>query len=87
MYRTQQERPRLSKVDLEIAENLEFEDGDIAITIKPDGAIGKVILPKMDLKVQNSAGYRAMLDVVELLQPGSKEEFLKHNKKEKGSVH
>ena len=77
----------MSKVDLEIAENLEFEDGDIAITIKPDGAIGKVILPKMDLKTQNSAGYRAMLDVVELLQPGSKEEFLKHNKKEKGSVH
>ena len=51
----------MSKVDLEIAENLEFEDGDIAITIKPDGAIGKVILPKMDLKTQNSAGYRAML--------------------------
>ena len=41
----------------------------------------------MDLKTQNSAGYRAMLDVVDLLQPGSKEEFLKHNAKEKGSVH
>ena len=77
----------MSKIDLQIAENLEFEEGDIAITIKPDGAIGKVILPKMDLKTQNSAGYRAMLDVVELLQPGSKEEFLKHNEKEKGSVH
>ena len=77
----------MSKIDLEIAENLEFDDGDIAITIKPDGAIGKVILPKMDLKTQNSAGYKAMLDVVDLLQPGSKEEFLKHNKKEKGSVH
>ena len=38
----------MSKIDLEIAENLEFEDGDIAITIKPDGAIGKVILPRMD---------------------------------------
>ena len=77
----------MSKVDLEIAENLEFEDGDIAITIKQDGSIGKVILPKMDLKTQNSAGYKAMLDVVDLLQPGSKEEFLKHNQKEKGSVH
>jgi|TARA_A200000159_G_C7122685_1_gene255478 hypothetical protein len=77
----------LSKVDLEIAENLEFEDGDIAITIKKDGSIGKVILPKMDLKTQNSAGYRAMLEVVDILQPGSKEEFIKHNKKEKGSVH
>ena len=87
MCRIQQERPRLSKIDLQIADNLEFEDGDIAITIKPDGAIGKIILPKMDLKTQNSAGYKAMLDVVDLLQPGSKEEFLKHNAKEKGSVH
>ena len=77
----------MSKIDLEIADNLEFEDGDIAITIKPDGAIGKVILPKMDLKTQNSAGYRAMLDVVEVLQPGAKEEFIKHDTKEKGSVH
>ena len=77
----------MSKVDLEIAENLEFEDGDIAITIKQDGSIGKVILPKMDLKTQNSAGYKAMLDVVDLLQPGSKEEFLKHTQKEKGSDH
>tara|TARA_X000000950_G_scaffold227132_1_gene274177 strand:+ start:3226 stop:3459 length:234 start_codon:yes stop_codon:yes gene_type:complete len=77
----------LSKVDLEIAENLEFDDGDIAITIKKDGSIGKVILPKMDLKTQSSAGYKAMLEVVDLLQPGSKEEFIKHNKKEKGSVH
>jgi len=77
----------LSKINLEIAENLEFEDGDIAITIKQDGTIGKVILPKMDLKTQNSEGYSAMLEVVELLQPGSKEQFIKHNKKEKGSVH
>ncbi len=77
----------MSKIDLEIAENLEFEDGDIAITIKQDGSIGKVILPKMDLKTQNTLGYKAMLDVVELLQPGSKDEFLKHNAKEKGRVH
>ena len=77
----------MSKIDLQVAKNLEFEDSEIAITIKQDGSIGKVILPKMDLKTQNSAGYRAMLDVVDLLQPGSKEEFLKHNAKEKGSVH
>ncbi len=87
MCRIQQERPRLSKIDLQIAENLEFEDGDIAITIKEDGSIGKVILPKMDLKTQDSQGYKAMLDVVDLLQPGSKAEFLKHNAKSKGSVH
>ena len=77
----------MSKIDLEVADNLEFEDGDIAITIKQDGSIGKVILPKMDLKTQSSAGYKAMLDVVDLLQPGSRDEFLKYNEKEKGSVH
>ena len=73
----------MSKIDLEIAENLEFEDGDIAITIKPDGAIGKVILPKMDEKMRTSEGYRKMLDVVDILQPGSKEEFIKKNSKDK----
>ena len=77
----------MSKVNLEIAENLEFEDGDIAITIKPDGAIGKIIMPKMNAEIRNSEGYRKMLDVVELLSPGSKEEFIKYDSKEKGSVH
>ena len=77
----------MSKVNLEIAENLEFEDGDIAITIKPDGAIGKIIMPKMNEEIRNSEGYRKMLDVVELLSPGAKEEFIKHDSKDKGSVH
>ena len=77
----------MSKVNLEIADNLEFEDGDMAITIKPDGAIGKIIMPKMNEEIRNSEGYRKMLDVVELLSPGAKEEFIKHDSKEKGSVH
>ena len=77
----------MSKVNLEIAENLEFEQGDIAITIKPDGAIGKIIMPKMNEEIRNSEGYRKMLDVVEMLSPGAKEEFIKHDSKEKGSVH
>ena len=77
----------MSKVNLEIAENLEFDDGDIAITIKPDGAIGKIIMPKMTEEIRSSEGYRKMLDVVELLSPGAKEEFIKHDSKEKGSVH
>ena len=42
----------MSKIDLEIAENLEFEDGDIAITIKQDGSIGKVILPKISSNLE-----------------------------------
>ena len=77
----------MSKVDLEIAENLEFEDGDIAITIKSDGALGKIIMPKMTEEIRNSEGYRKMLDVVDLLSPGSKEEFIKHDSKDKGSLH
>ncbi len=77
----------MSKVNLEIAENLDFEDGDIAITIKQDGAIGKIIMPKMNEEMRNSEGYKKMLDVVELLSPGAKEEFIKHNSKEKGSIH
>ena len=77
----------MSKVDVEITENLEFEDGDIAITIKPDGAIGKIIMPKMNEEIRSSEGYRKMLDVVELLSPGAKEEFIKHDSKGKGSVH
>jgi hypothetical protein len=77
----------LSKVNLEIADNLDFEDGDIAITIKQDGAIGKIIMPTMNEEMRNSEGYKKMLDVVELLSPGAKEEFIKHNSKEKGSIH
>ena len=77
----------MSKVNLEIADNLDFEDGDIAITIKQDGAIGKIIMPKMNEEMRNSEGYKKMLDVVELLSPGAKEEFIKHDSKEKGSIH
>ncbi len=77
----------MSKIKLEIAENLDFEEGDCAITIKKDGSIGKVIVPKMNTETLNTEGYKMLLEVVELLQPGSKEEFLKHNQKEKGSIH
>tara|TARA_B100001778_G_scaffold321971_1_gene313842 strand:- start:80 stop:313 length:234 start_codon:yes stop_codon:yes gene_type:complete len=77
----------LSKINLEVAENLDFEEGDCAITIKKDGSIGKVIVPKMNRAMLDSAGYKALLDVVEVLQPGSKDEFIKHNEKENGSIH
>ena len=76
-----------AKINLEIAQNLEFEEGDCAVTIKKDGSIGKVIVPKMNTEMLNSEGYKALLEVVEVLQPGSKEEFIKHNESEKGSVH
>ena len=77
----------MSKINLEIAESLDFEEGDVAITIKKDGSIGKIIMPKMDAQSLNSDGYKALLEVVDVLQPGAKDQFIKYNQKEKGSVH
>jgi|TARA_Y100001938_G_C7870909_1_gene320229 hypothetical protein len=77
----------LSRLKLEITDNLDFEDGDCAITIRKDGSIGKVIMPKMNTETLNTEGYKMLLEVVELLQPGSKEEFLKYNEKQKGRIH
>jgi len=77
----------LSKIDLEVADSLEFEDGDIAVIIKQDGSIGRVIMPKMDKEILDTEGYRKLLDVVDILQPGAKEKFIKHNMKSKGSIH
>ena len=77
----------MSRLKLEITDNLDFEDGDCAITIRKDGSIGKVIMPKMNTEILNTEGYKMLLEVVELLQPGSKEEFLKYNEKQKGSIH
>ena len=37
----------MSKIDLEVADDLEFDDGDCAVIIKKDGSIGKVVVPKM----------------------------------------
>ena len=75
------------KINLEIADNLDFEEGDCCITIKKDGSIGKVIVPKMNREMLDSDGYKALLEVVEILQPGAKDQFIKHNEKEKGSIH
>ena len=77
----------MSKIDLEVSDDLEFEQGDCAVIIKQDGSIGKVIVPKMDQEMRNTPGYSSLLDVIDLLQPGAKEEFIKHNEKDKGSVH
>ena len=77
----------MSRLKLEITDNLDFEDGDCAITIRKDGSIGTVLMPKMNTETLNTEGYKMLLEVVELLQPGSKEEFLKYNEKQKGSIH
>ena len=77
----------MSKIDVDQSDELDFVDGDSCVIISKNGEIRKVIVPKMDTAMINSAGYRALLDVIDLLQPGSREDFIKRNEKDKGSVH
>lgn len=77
----------MSKIDVDQSDELDFVDGDSCVIISKNGEIRKIIVPRMDTAMINSAGYRALLDVIDLLQPGSREEFIKHNEKDKGSVH
>ena len=71
----------MSKFNIEIDDHLDMEVGDSVIVIKKDGSIGKVILPEMTNETQHTAGYRKMLQVLEILKPGTKEDFIKHKKK------
>jgi hypothetical protein len=77
----------LSKIDLEISDSLEFEDGDCAVIIKEDGSVGRVIMPKVNKDLLQTEGYRKLLDVLEILQPGSRDKMIQHADKDKGSVH
>ena len=61
----------MSKIDLEVSDNLEFNDGDCAVIIKEDGSIGRVIMPRVNKAMIESEGYKKLLDVLEVLQPGS----------------
>ena len=77
----------MSKIDLEVSDNLEFEDGDCAVIIKEDGSIGRVIMPRVNKAMIDSEGYKKLLDVLEVLQPGSRDKMIKHAEKDKGSLH
>ena len=77
----------MSKIDLEVSDNLEFNDGDCAVIIKEDGSIGRVIMPRVNKAMIESEGYKKLLDVLEVLQPGSRDKLIQHPEKEKGSVH
>ena len=77
----------MSKIDLEISDNLEFSEGDCAVIIKEDGSVGRVIMPKVDKDILKTEGYRKLLDVLEILQPGSRDKMIKYAKQSKGSVH
>ncbi len=58
-----------------------MEVGDSVVVIKKDGSVGKVILPEMNNETQHTARYKKMLQVLEILKPGSKEDIIKHNRK------
>ena len=76
------------QIDIDDELDFDLEDGDIIIHIKHDGEIGKVCMPDMNSTVQNSEGYKKMLQCLEILKPGTKEEFIKYREsKRKGTMH
>ena len=77
----------MSKINLEISNNIEFNDGDCAVVITEDGAIGRVIMPRMNQATLKTEGYKKLLDVLEVLQPGARDKLIQHHQKERGSVH
>ena len=77
----------MSKIDLEVSDNFEFDEGDCAVIIKENGSIGRVIMPKVNKDILQTEGYRKLLDVLEVLQPGSRDKMIQHAEKDKGSVH
>ncbi len=80
----------MSRVKIDIDDELDFdlEEGDMIVHIKHNGDIGKVCMPDMNSKVAQSEGYNKLLKVLEILKPGTKEEFIKyHENKRKGTVH
>ena len=77
----------MSKIDLEVSDNLQFDDGDCAVIIKEDGSIGRVVMPEVNRKMITSEGYRKLLDVLEVLQPGARDKMINYAEKGKGSMH
>ena len=77
----------MSKIDLEVSDNLQFDDGDCAVIIKEDGSIGRVVMPDVNRKMIASEGYRKLLDVLEVLQPGARDKMINYAEKGKGCMH
>ncbi len=70
----------MSKIDFEIADDIEFDDGDCCVIIKSNGSIGRVVMPEMNKDIIETKGYRRLLDVLEILKPGAKKKFIKYNR-------
>ena len=73
----------MSKIDFEIADDIEFDDGDCCVIIKSNGTIGRVVMPEMNKNIIDTAGYKKLLDVLEIIKPGSKKDFINYNQEEK----
>ena len=73
----------MSKIDFEVADELEFEDGDCCVIIKSNGSIGRVVMPEMNKNIIDTKGYKKLLDVLEIIKPGSKKNFINYNHEEK----
>ena len=71
----------MSRIDIEVSDDLDFEVGDCCIIIKPNGTIGKVILPEMTSTIPQTEGYKKMLEVIDILKPGAKKDFVQYNKR------
>ena len=71
----------MSRIDIEVNDELDFEVGDCCIVIKPNGTIGKVILPEMTGTMSQTEGYKKMLEVIDILKPGAKKDFVQYNKR------
>ena len=71
----------MSRIDIEVNDELDFEVGDCCIVIKPNGTIGKVILPEMDHRTPLTEGYKKMLKIIDIIKPGAKKDFVEYNKR------
>ena len=71
----------MSRIDIEVDDELNFEIGDSVIIIKQDGTIGKVILPEMGVGTTKTVGYKKMLEVIDFVKPGAKKDFIEYNRK------
>ena len=69
----------MSKIDFEVADELEFEEGDCCVIIKRNGTIGRVVMPDINQNIVKTKGYKKLLDVLEILKPGARNNFIKYN--------
>ena len=76
----------MNKIDFEIADDIEFENGDCCVIIKSDGAIGRVVMPDINHEIIKTEGYKKLLDVLEILKPGARNKFIKHNQMKKSKL-